>query len=78
MKKVKVKMIGKGTEEDPFTVDLPTWQMVGDCDYNTMECEVEIPNDEVDLNGKIDQNKIRSKYKKNWSNFNAANVEASG
>ena len=78
MKKVKVKIIGSGKDEDPFTVDLPTWSMIGEIDHNKKQVFVGIPDDEVDLNGKIDQDKIRSKYKKNWSNFNAATVEAPG
>ena len=32
MKKVKVKIVGDGSEENPFTVNLPTWVMVGDID----------------------------------------------
>ena len=75
MKKVKVRLTGKGTEEEPYTVNLPTWTMKGDPDYVTKECEVYLPEDEVLPNGKINQARIRAKYKKNWSSFNASNVE---
>ena len=75
MKKVKVKITGKGTEKEPFTVDLPTWVMIGEIDHNKKECEVYLPSDEVLSNGKINQSKIRSKYKENWSEFNSIGVE---
>lgn len=75
MKRVKVKIVGKGTDDDPFNVDLPTWCMIGEVDHNKKECEVYVPDDEVLPTGKLNQAKIREKYKENWSNFNASNVE---
>jgi len=46
-------------------------------DYVKKECVVEVLDDEVLSNGKIklNQKRIREKYKKNWSNFNASEVE---
>jgi len=77
-KRVKVKMVGKGTETDPFTVNLPTWTMDGNPDYQKKECYVLMNDDETEeLKGKtkINQQQIRSKYRKNWSKFKASDVE---
>jgi len=76
MKRIKVKLVGKGTEENPYRVNLPTWRMDGEADYKNKTCYVLMLDDEV-KNDKIDQEKIRKKYKKNWSNFNASEVEIS-
>lgn len=76
--KIKVKMVGKGTDDDPYTVNLPTWAMVGNPDYQKKECYVTIPEDETEEKEgktKIKQQRIREKYKKNWSKFNASEVE---
>jgi len=79
MKKIKVKMIGKGTDKEPYTVALPAWKMTDDkVDYINMECYILVPDNETKIVGnkiKLDQQKIRKKYKKNWSKFNASSVE---
>jgi len=78
MKRIKVKLVGKGTEEEPFTVNLPTWMMDGEADYVKKECFVFINDDETEKkNGKIkiNQQRIRTKYKKNWNKFKASDVE---
>jgi len=76
MKRIKVKLVGKGTNDDPYTVDLPTWTMDGDPDYQKKTCYVFINDDEA-LPGKhkINQARIRQKYKKGWSKFKASDVE---
>jgi len=77
-KKIKVKMMGTGTQDDPYLVNLPTWQMDGVPDYVKKECYVSLPDDETEIvNGKINvnQQRIREKYKKGWSEFNASDVE---
>jgi len=68
MKQVRVKIVGSGAQGDPFTVDLPTWLMVGEIDHNVKECQVYIPDDET-TDGEIDQNKIRKKYGGKWKEF---------
>ena len=78
MKRIKVKLVGKGTEKEPFTVNLPTWRMDGDADYIKKECYAFINDDEtIEVEGKIriNQQRIREKYKKNWNLFNASDVE---
>jgi len=78
MKRIKVKLIGKGTEDEPFTVNLPTWTMDGEADYKKKHCYVLINDDEtIEKNGKIkiNQQRIRTKYKKGWSKFKASDVE---
>jgi len=78
MKRIKVKLVGKGTEDEPFTVNLPTWQMDGEADYKNKKCYVFINDDETEEKEgktKINQQRIRTKYKKNWSKFNASDVE---
>lgn len=91
MKRIKARLIGKGTRLDPWTVDLPTFKMESDkdvdgnptivdgkpikaVDYTKKECYVLVLDDEVKPNGKLDQEKIRAKYK-NWKDFNASDVE---
>lgn len=75
MRTVKVKIVGTGKEEDPYTVELPTWIMIGEIDHNKEECQVFVPDDEVKTDGTLDQERIRSKYKEGWSEFNASDVE---
>jgi len=69
MVKVKVKVVGSGTEADPFRVRLPTYSMVpGTEEYADAEkkifksVEVEVPDDECDK-GRPDKAKIRAKYR---------------
>ena len=68
MGKLKVRMIGSGTEEDHYRVDLPTWHMI-ECDTDKGKVPpnawaiVEVPDDEVGPDGKLDKKKIKRKYK---------------
>jgi len=68
--KIRMKVVGSGKEDDPFRVNLPTYNMTqGTEEYADAEkkilksVEVEIPDDEVDAQGFPDKAKIRSKYK---------------
>jgi len=62
MVRVKVKVIGKGTREDPLRVNLPTYFLVEDVDLKDRTVTVEVPDDEC-KDGKLDKEKIRLKYK---------------
>jgi len=73
MKMVKVKLIGSGTMDDPFRVNLPTFVLV-DADYLRLEATVLVPEDEVDDKGCLNEVAIRRKYKEGWSRFRAADV----
>jgi len=61
-------MIGSGTQADPYRVDLPTWQGI---EFDTDKGKkppnawaiVEVPDDEVGPDGKLDKEKIKRKYK---------------
>lgn len=97
MKRIKVKIVGDGSETNPHRVTLPNYTM--DCkrdangtpiwtnyqngqaehsiDYVNKECYVLVPDDETkEIQGKskLDQSKIRKKYK-GWSKFKASDVE---
>jgi len=70
MAKLKVKVSGKGTSDDPFRVDLPAYTMVAGTEEYADKARkilksvvVEIPDDEVDDKGKPSLEKIRRKYK---------------
>ena len=68
MMRLKVKMIGSGTMEDPYRVDLPTWQGIEfDTDKGKVppaaKAVVDVPDDEVDEAGKIKRDYIKKKYK---------------
>jgi len=85
MKRIKVKLSGKGTRDDPWRVNLPTYVMAVDYDVegnpiDTMNtknktCDVLVPDDEVDAEGKIDEKRIREKYKEGWSKFKAEDAQ---
>jgi len=68
MKRLKVKVIGSGTPDDPYRVDLPTYTMV-ECDTDKGKkppnafAIVEVPDDEVDEKGKINRLRLKEKYK---------------
>lgn len=65
MKKFTTKMIGSGTRDDPFRVNLPTYTMFGEPDYVTMTCDVLVPDDELNKTGtRPDKQKIRQKYRR--------------
>jgi len=64
----RVKMVGSGTKEDPYTVDLPTWNGIEfDTDKGkkppAAKAIVEVPDDECDEKGNLDKEKIKRKYK---------------
>ena len=61
MARIKVKVVGSGTREDPLRVNLPTYTMIGEVGKDKT-VEVEVPDDEC-TDGKLDKAKIRAKYK---------------
>jgi len=68
--KTRVKVTGKGTQEDPFRVDLPTYAMIpGTEEFSDPEkkvlasVEVTIPDDECDEKGQPSTEKMRRKYR---------------
>ena len=70
LKKIRVKVIGSGTREEPFRVDLPTYQMIPGSeehgpgpDHILKSVEVLVPADECDSKGRLSKSKIRAKYK---------------
>jgi len=73
MKKVKVRLIGSGTEDDPYRVPLPTYQMV-EVDYSLMIAVVLIPDDEV-KKGRVDRGRIKEKYRE-WYRANREEFDA--
>ena len=75
VKRIKVKLIGKGTEDDPFTVNLPAWIMDGEPNYELGWAWVLVPDDEVAEDGRINEQRIREKYREGWSKFDAESVK---
>ena len=70
MAKIRVKVVGSGTPEDPFRVDLPTYMMIpGSEEFDKKDPKrlvsvtVDIPGDECDVHGRPSPKKIRRKYK---------------
>jgi hypothetical protein len=70
MKVSKVKVIGSGTREDPFRVNLPSYRVLpGSEVYDMVDknklltCDVDVPANEVDEKGALSKEKIRAKYK---------------
>ena len=68
--KVRVNVTGSGKQEDPFKVDLPTYQMIpGTEEYDKVDkkllksVEVLVPADECTSKGQLSKAKIRAKYK---------------
>jgi ABC-type uncharacterized transport system substrate-binding protein len=71
MGKIKAKVIGSGKPDDPFRVNLPTFQMVHGTEEYADEAKtkliavvVEVPDDELDEKGALSKEKIRKKYEK--------------
>jgi len=63
---------------NPIWIDITKNEAEDSCDYIKMECYVLVPDDEAKLvSGKwvLNQQKIRQKYKENWSNFLTTSVE---
>lgn len=74
--KIKAKVIGSGTDEDSYRVDLPAYSMVDGTEVyvgkKLVEVEVIVPDDECDEKG-LNKTKIRGKYKgQRWDNENVA------
>jgi len=68
MTRLRVPIIGSGTRDDPYRVDLPTWQGITfDTDKGKKPPHawaiIEVPDDEIGLDGKIDRKRIKEKYK---------------
>jgi len=74
MRRVKVMLVGSGTPGDPWRVDLPTYVMDGEPDYERRCAWILVPPDEADEEGCIDQKRIRAKYKEGWAKFDAETV----
>jgi len=75
MAKITAKLIGSGTPNDPFRVNLPTYSMVGEPNYTAKTCEVEVPDDELDSSKKNPSvQTLRAKYKgqPNWDRADVA------
>lgn len=76
VKRIKVKLAGSGTLDDPFRVDLPTWTMDGEPDYELGWAWVLVPDDEVAKDGRsINEKRIREKYREGWATFKAESVK---
>ena len=68
MTRLKVRMIGSGTLDDPYRVNLPAYQgLEFDTDKGKKPPNawaiVEVPDDEVDEKGKLNRAAIKRKYK---------------
>jgi len=71
--RVKVRLIGEGTEENPYRVPLPTYQII-EIDYERGRAVILIPDDEV-KEGRVDRERIREKYRE-WYRANREEFEA--
>ena len=68
MTRIKVKIIGSGIEDDPYRVDLPTWQGVTfDTDKGIKPSQaraiVEVPATFINSKGELDRKFIKTTYK---------------
>jgi len=64
MKRIKVKIIGDGTQGNPFRANLPTYIM-DTVDYDKLEAYVFVLDDETEeIDGKVQLNvkRIKEKY----------------
>jgi len=81
MKRVKISLIGSGTEEDPFRVALPTYRIIS-IDYSAKEAIVECPDEYftktiVKPDGTVEEletdeiqvEKLRNMYRRAWGRF---------
>ena len=76
VKRIKVKLIGTGAPNDNYRVNLPTYIMDGEPDYELGWAWVLVPDDEVDKDGRsISEKRIRKKYREGWADFKAASVK---
>jgi len=65
-RRIIVKVIGSGTNEDPFRVDLPRYTRIRRLtppNTPNQRWEVETDDDILDKNGKPDVEKLREKYR---------------
>jgi len=81
MKKVKIPLAGSGTQEDPYTIPLPTFTIIS-MDYEKREAIAEVPDEyftktivkpdgtveEVETD-EIQVEKLRSMYRRAWGRF---------
>ncbi len=75
MAKITAKIIGSGTAEDPFRVNLPTYSMVDEPDYIGKTVKIEVPDDELTADKtRPDSQKLREKYRGQpaWDRANVA------
>jgi len=68
MRKIRVKMIGSGTPDDPYRVDLPNYRIIeADTDRGIRPPKayaiIEVPNDELTPSGRISRATLKKKYK---------------
>jgi len=75
MKRLKARLEGSGSYEDPFRVNLPTYVLDGEPDIGRRWAWVQVPDDEVDDEGQISQKRIREKYREGWRKFDASTVK---
>jgi len=73
MAKVKVRLIGDGTETSPYRVPLPTYVIIR-VNYTAKWADVEVPDDEV-KEGRIDRERIKEKYQE-WYRVNREEFDA--
>jgi len=71
MKRIRVKMVGSGTKDDPYRVDLPNYIIVkADTDRGIRPpnayAVVIVPDDELTPGGRISRAKIKKKYRGFW------------
>jgi len=82
MKRIKCRLIGEGTEDNPYRVNLPTYTVSLDemkypeIDYTEKVAYVLVPDDEVDPDTlKLKEKYIRKKYGGRWKDFKADEVQ---
>jgi hypothetical protein len=75
MAQINAKLIGTGTPNDPFRVNLPNYNMIGEPNYTTKKVDIKVPDDELTSDKtRPDVQKIRNKYKGQtaWDRANVA------
>jgi len=82
MKRIKCRLTGRGTFDNPFRINLPTYEISLDeteapeIDYLKREAYVLVPDDEVDPDTlKLKEKYIREKYGGRWKKFKADEVQ---
>ena len=83
MAKIKIKLIGSGTEDDPYRVPLPTYRIIS-VDYKRKYAIVEVPDDEcceimpdgsIRMLNRLNLNVLRAKYRRVWHLYKAYEKE---